>query len=83
MARLEFARLEFGRCRNCGHEVVFEGGRWKHHVTRSRLLGVPHWPTGHVITVECRRDCPCSSPEGDGSRGQKSKLVLLGSRAER
>ncbi|MDG6916724.1 MAG: hypothetical protein JRM85_03925 [Nitrososphaerota archaeon] len=76
-------RLVFGCCRSCGHEVVLRGGGWKHHITRSALLGLPHWPTGHVITTNCKRGCQCSSPEPDESKGRKSKLVFLGLRTDR
>ncbi|MDG6961577.1 MAG: hypothetical protein JRM89_04065 [Nitrososphaerota archaeon] len=76
------ARLTFGSCKNCGHEVACMDGRWMHHITRSSLRGLPHWPTGHVITQGCRRGCPCQSPELDQTKAQKSKLVLLGSHTD-
>ena len=54
-----------------------------HHITRSSLRGLPHWPTGHVITQGCSRGCPCQSPELDQTKAQKSKLVFLGSHTDR
>ena len=70
-------KLKFGICKNCNHEVVFFQDQWKHHTTRAKLYHVPHWPTGHVITIDCKWDCKCSIPELDESKRQNTKLVLL------
>ena len=70
--------LDFGVCKNCGHEIVFFDGQWKHHTTRTKLHHVPHWPTGHVITLECKQNCQCSEPHLDESMGKKSKIALVG-----
>ena len=68
---------------NCSHEVVYFEDQWKHHITRTKMYHVPHWPTGHVITLDCKRDCQCSIPDLDQSKGQKSKIVLLDSHPDR
>ena len=47
--------LNFGICKNCCHEIVFFEGQWKHHITRANLYHVPHWPAGHVITIDLQR----------------------------
>jgi len=71
--------LEFGICKNCGHEVVKLNSRWMHHVTRSKLTGLPHWPAGHVITLDCKQDhCECNNPEPNQNQPLKTKLVYLG-----
>ena len=76
--------LKFGICKNCGHEIVFFEDQWKHHITRANLYHVPHWPTGHVITIDCKRDsCKCLMPELDELKGQKSRMVLLDSHTDR
>ena len=73
------ATLKFGSCRNCGHQIVLDGSAWMHHVSRSRLYGVPHWPAGHVITKECRhKGCGCALPELDQAGPTEEKLVYLG-----
>ena len=75
--------LKFGVCKNCSHEVVFFDSQWKHHITRTKLYHVPHWPTGHLITLDCKWGCQCSTPVLDESKEQKSKMVLLGSHTDR
>ncbi|EQB71091.1 MAG: hypothetical protein AMDU4_FER2C00201G0008 [Ferroplasma sp. Type II] len=75
--------LEFGSCKNCGHPVVNFNSKWLHHITRSNLLGLPHWPAGHIITVDCKWKCNCSIPELDQAKPLKTKLVYLGSRTDR
>ncbi len=53
-------------------------------LTRAKLYHVPHWPAGHVITIECKRDpCKCAVPDLDESKGQKSRMVLLDSHTDR
>ncbi len=75
--------LKFGVCKNCSHEVVFFNGQWKHHITRAKLYHIPHWPTGHVITQDCKWDCQCPIPELDESKGQRSRMVLLDNHLDR
>lgn len=72
-------RLEFGICKNCGHQVVKYNSQWLHHITRSKLYGYPHWPAGHVITLDCKyKDCKCNNPELDQNMPLKTKMVYMG-----
>lgn len=75
--------LEFGVCKNCGHPVVNFSSSWMHHVTRSKLTGYLHWPTGHVITRDCKWECKCNTPEPDPTKPLKTELVYLGKRTDR
>ena len=75
-------RLQFGVCKNCGHSIAMRDSVWLHHITRSRLLNLPHWPAGHVLTEDCKWHCDCRIPEPDPSRTVKSKLVYLGRRTD-
>jgi hypothetical protein len=78
-AECDLAKLKFGVCRNCGHEVVLEGSTWEHRATRGELYNVPHWPTGHMITQGCRMEgCGCRVPELDETKPTQEKLVYLG-----
>ncbi len=80
----KLVKLKFGVCKNCGHDVVFFDGQWKHHITRAKLYHIPHWPTGHVITINCKKDaCTCSVPDPDDSKEEKSRMVLLDSHMDR
>ena len=73
----------FGVCKNCGHPVVNYNSKWSHHITRGELLGLPHWPAGHVITLDCKWKCKCDTPEPDLTKLLKTKLVYLGKRIDR
>lgn len=76
-------KLYFGICKNCGHPVVKKDTCWMHHITRSKLLNLPHWPSGHVITLDCKWSCECKIPELDQTRNVKHKLVYIGKSTER
>lgn len=76
-------KLDFGECRNCGHQVVKEGKNWLHHITRSKLMNLPHWPAGHVISAECNWDCECKVPELDQAKNVKSRIVYIGKSTEK
>ena len=71
-------KLKFGICKNCKHQLAMKDSLWLHHITRSRLLHFPHWPSGHVITVDCKWQCECKVPELDQTKPVKSKLTYLG-----
>ncbi len=71
-------RLEFGVCKNCEHTVVNYNSKWLHHITRSKLLGLPHWPAGHIITLDCKWKCDCNIPEVDPNKPLKNNFVYLG-----
>lgn len=77
------ARLQFGVCKNCGHSIAMRDSVWLHHISRSRLLNLPHWPAGHVLTEDCKWHCDCRIPEPDPSRTVKSKFVYLGRATDR
>ena len=80
---MNMKRLEFNVCKNCGHSVVNFNSKWLHHISRSKLLGFPHWPSGHVITLDCKWGCKCNIPEPDQTQPSKTKLVYLGKRTDR
>ncbi len=79
------AKLCFSECASCGHEVAFipnGSGRlstpeWRHHISRARLYGAPHWPTGHVLTRDCKT-CKCTSPGPKPGVSVREKYAFIG-----
>ncbi|MCI4330856.1 MAG: hypothetical protein L3K19_03280 [Thermoplasmata archaeon] len=75
--------LSYSTCGHCGHEVATRsttpGPHWVHHITRSRLYHLPHWPTGHILTLGCRRgSCDCVTPTPVPNLPVRVRWALIG-----
>ena len=81
------ARLEFCLCGGCDHEIALSKSApihgWVHHITRSELFHIPHWPMGHILTTRCMREpCRCVSPKPAPGLPLRSRLAYLGTNTD-